>query len=99
MAIDHYIVKDLMKDAHVEEKTDTELVALARQGDKDAFGQLAHRYQMITQRLAMRLIGQEDRAQELVQDAMLQAYLSLDQLHDAARFKGWLCGIVLNVCK
>ena len=40
-------------------RTDIELAALARKGDRDAFGQLAHRYQMITQRLAMRLIGEE----------------------------------------
>lgn len=81
------------------EKTDIELVALAREGDKNAFGQLTQRYQMIAQRLAMRLVGQQDSAQELAQDAMLQAYLSLDHLRDPARFKGWLCGIVLNVCK
>jgi RNA polymerase sigma factor (sigma-70 family) len=52
---------------------------------------------MIARRFAMRLIADKDLAQELAQEAMLQAYLSLDHLRDAARFKGWLCGIVLNV--
>jgi len=83
----------------MEERTDIELVELARKGDKDAFGVLAQRYQMTARRLAMRLVGKEDSAQELAQEAMLQAYLSLDRLRDPARFKSWLCGIVLNVCR
>lgn len=83
----------------MEERTDHELVALARNGDKDAFGVLAQRYQMTARRFAMRLVEKEDSAQELAQEAMLQAYLSLDRLRDPARFKSWLCGIVLNVCR
>jgi RNA polymerase sigma factor (sigma-70 family) len=50
-------------------------------------------------RFAARIIADEDLAREQVQEAILQAYLSLDRLHDPARFKGWLCGIVLNVCR
>jgi len=42
---------------------------------------------------------QWDLAQELVQDAMLQAYLSLEKLNDPTRFKSWLYGIVLNICR
>jgi len=83
----------------VEERTDIELVALARKGDKGAFALLAQRYEMIAQRFAMRLVTKEDCAQDLAQEAMLQAYLSLDHLRDPARFKSWLCGIVLNVCR
>jgi RNA polymerase sigma factor (sigma-70 family) len=81
----------------VEERTDIELIELARQGDKGAFGILVQRYQTIARRFATRLIADKDYAQELTQEAILQAYLSLDHLRDAARFKGWLCGIVLNI--
>jgi len=83
----------------MEEKKDSELVALARQGDKDAFGVLAQRYELIARRFAIRLVGNEDGTQDLVQEAMLQAYLSLENLRDPARFKSWLCGIVLNVSR
>ncbi|OGO00170.1 MAG: hypothetical protein A2Y90_03940 [Chloroflexi bacterium RBG_13_52_12] len=81
------------------EKTDAELVALARRGDKDAFGLLTQRYQVIARRFALRFIGNEDGAQDLAQEALLQAYLSLGRLRDPARFKSWLYGIVLNVCR
>jgi RNA polymerase sigma factor (sigma-70 family) len=83
----------------VAEKTDAELVALARSGDKDAFGQLIERYQPMAKRIAVGMVANADSAQDLVQEAMLQAYLCLDRLQDGRRFQNWLYGIVLNVCR
>jgi RNA polymerase sigma factor (sigma-70 family) len=81
----------------LEEKTDIELIALARHGDKNAFGLLAQRYQVPMQRFAMRLASGEESAPDLAQETMLQAYLSLGKLRHTARFKSWLYGIMLNV--
>ena len=81
------------------EKNDTELIFLALQGNTTAFGQLVLRYQPMAQHIASRMIGNEDLAQELVQDAMLQAYLSLPKLREPKCFKSWLYGIVLNICR
>jgi RNA polymerase sigma-70 factor, ECF subfamily len=60
---------------------------------------LVLRYQAMALGLATRVVGDRDVAQELVQEAMLQAYLSLAKLHDPTRFKSWLYGIVLNLCR
>ncbi|MEO0535506.1 MAG: sigma-70 family RNA polymerase sigma factor [Cyanobacteria bacterium P01_A01_bin.123] len=79
--------------------SDLELVSLSRQGNKAAFNQLVLRYQPMAQRLAIKIIGNQDLAQELVQDALLQAYLSLEKLNDPKCFKSWLYGIVLNICR
>jgi Sigma-70 region 2 len=57
------------------DRNELELVLLARQGDKAAFSRLVLRYQPMAQRIARQAIGNEDLAQELVQEAMLQAYL------------------------
>ncbi len=81
------------------EKSDSELVELVRQGHKEAFGELVERYEIMAKSIARRLVGQEEIARELVQEAMLQAYLSLDSLREAARFKSWFYGLVLNVCR
>jgi len=83
----------------MQEKTDAELVTLARDGNKEAFGRLFERYQAITLRFAMRLVSSEDTARDVVQESMLQAYLSLKHLRDPSRFKSWLYGIVLNICR
>jgi len=82
-----------------EETTDTELVTLARSGDKSAFGRLAERYQQMARRVAVCMVSDDDVARELTQEAMLQAYLSLSHLRDDAAFKSWLYGIVLNICR
>ncbi len=81
----------------MDKRPDIELVELARRGDKDAFGVLAQRYHIPMQRFAMRLAPEEESAQELAQEAMVQAYLSLGNLRNPARFKSWLYGIMLNV--
>lgn len=80
------------------ERTDAQLVALARLGDRNAFGELVKRYQPMAKRIAKSMVANED-AQDLVQEAMLQAYLSLKYLRDDNSFKNWLYGIVLNVCR
>lgn len=81
------------------ERTDRELVILARQGDREAFGCLIERYQALARRITLRMILAEEAAQDLVQEAMLQAYLSLKDLRNEDSFRSWLYGIVLNVSK
>src|SRR2546430_11235949 len=79
--------------------TDAELVALTRCGKMWAFDLLIERYQPLVKRIALSVVPHEEIASELVQDALLAAYLSLHQLREAARFKWWLSHIVLNVCR
>ncbi len=83
----------------MKEKTDTELVLLTRAGNREAFGYLVERYQQMVRRIAVRLIAVEEIARELAQEAIVQAYLSLDHLRDPVSFKSWLYGITLNVCR
>ena len=81
------------------DRSDTDLIALARAGDKVAFGQLVERHQPMVRRIASKMVRNEHTVQEMMQEAFLQAYLSLDRLRDDDRFQSWLYGITLNVCK
>lgn len=81
------------------EPTDRDLVILTRQGDKEAFCILMERYQVLAERIALRMLGAADAAQDLVQEAMLQAYLSIRDLQKEDSFRSWLYGIVMNVSK
>ena len=83
----------------MNQKTDAELVALARNGEKAAFSHLIKRYQTLAMRVAQKMMSRNDIAQELMQEAFLQAYFSLDRLRDDNKFSSWLCGIVINVCR
>jgi len=82
----------------VEKRPDSELVALARSGSKDAFGRLVTRYQQMARSVALRLVRDRDLAWEMAQEAILQAYLSLGQLRDDGSFRSWLYSIVRHVC-
>ena len=83
----------------MEHRTDSELVALAREGDKHTFGQLIERYTQMVKYIVVGKIVNEEIARELVQETFLHAYLSLGHLREDSRFKSWLYGIALNVCR
>lgn len=79
--------------------TDEILVRRCLGGDKSAFGQLIQKYQRIVYGLAYHFSGKGTDAQDLAQEAFLQAYLKLDQLHEPAKSMHWLRRITANVCK
>ena len=83
----------------MEHRTDSELVALAREGDKHAFGQLIERYTQMVKYIVVGKVVNEEITRELVQETFLHAYLSLSHLRDDSRFRSWLYGIALNVCR
>ncbi len=83
----------------MEQITDAELVDQVRGGDKEAFAQLVERYQQMVGHIARKMIANEWVAHEMAQEAILQAYLSIDHLRDVSRFKSWLYGITLNICR
>ncbi len=79
------------------ELPDGDLVQLARGGDAAAFRLLVERYGPTARSRALRLCGDPHDADDIVQEALLQAFLALGRLRDPHRFAGWLTGIVLNV--
>jgi RNA polymerase sigma factor (sigma-70 family) len=81
------------------EQSELELVKRAKAGDKEAFGTLVERYEPPMKRLALNMTGSREIAGELVQEAMLQAYLSLAYLRNEASFKSWFYGITLNLAR
>jgi RNA polymerase sigma factor (sigma-70 family) len=78
--------------------TDSELVAATLSGDRSAFAVLLDRHADRVRALAARLLPQYD-AEDVAQEALLQAYLGLRRLRDPARFGSWLYGITANLAK
>ncbi len=74
------------------------LVQAARRGDKAAFGVLAERYTPMLRGVVRRMIADELVHHDLLQDALVTAYLSLDSLRDEGRFRSWLYGITRHTC-
>lgn len=79
--------------------SDEELVSCARTGDRSAFAELVERHQRMLLRLCERSLGDRDLAEDVVQEAVLQALLGLDALKRPAQFGPWLAGIGLNLSR
>src|SRR5262245_18855977 len=71
-------------------------VERARAGDEDAFRMQVERHSHSLFRLAYRLTGNEQDAEDVVQDAFLKAYRRLDQFESRANFGSWLYRIAAN---
>jgi RNA polymerase sigma-70 factor (ECF subfamily) len=85
---------DSDSDTDLSERTVAELVVAARAGNQAAQGALYERYQASCVALAIRLLGNRDEAEELVQDVFIHALARLDQLRVLEAFGGWLRQIV-----
>jgi len=77
---------------------DAEIVARAQRGDHEAFRVLVERYQGRAYALALRVLRDEDRARDAVQDGFLKAYMSLSKFEGRSSFYTWLYRLVMNLC-
>jgi RNA polymerase sigma-70 factor (ECF subfamily) len=78
-------------------EADAVLVRRTLSGDRTAFDQLIRQYQRPAVAVSYRLLGKTDDALEVVQEALLKAYRSLDTLQKPEAFAGWLMRIVTNL--
>jgi RNA polymerase sigma-70 factor (ECF subfamily) len=72
------------------------VVARARQGDNDAFRALVEQHSRTAFRLAFRMTGNEQDAEDVVQESLLKAYRHLGRFETRADFGTWLYRIVAN---
>jgi RNA polymerase sigma-70 factor (ECF subfamily) len=76
---------------------DRELVLKASDGDRAAFAVLVERHHSLLEAMCRRKLGPSPAVEDAVQEAVLQALLSLDRLRQPERFGAWLAGIGLNI--
>ena len=72
------------------------VLARARQGDSEAFCQLVERHSRAAFRLAFRMTGNEQDAEDVVQESLIKAYRYLGRFETRADFGTWLYRIVAN---
>ncbi len=72
------------------------VIALARTGEEPAFAELMRRRQSATRNLLARLCRDPSLADDLAQDAFLQAWRQLPNLRNYEAFGGWLRQIAVN---
>lgn len=78
------------------EETDAAVVARARSGDHEAFRSLVERHSRNVFRLAFRMTGNENDAEDIVQETFLRAYKQLHRYESRSSFSTWLYRIATN---
>src|SRR5438876_8906142 len=78
------------------EETDPALITRAREGDPDAFRVLVERHSVKLFQLAFRMTGNEQDAEDVVQETFLRAYKQLERFEARAGFGTWLHRIAAN---
>ena len=78
------------------ECNDIGLVTRARTGDTDAFRVLVERHSRPLFRLAYRMTGNQQDAEDVVQDSFLRAHKQLARFDERASFGTWLYRIAVN---
>lgn len=78
------------------EQSDSAAVAQARAGDPGAFRVLVERHSRHLFRLAYRMTGQQQDAEDVVQETFLRAYRQLGRFDERAGFGTWLYRIAAN---
>ena len=65
-------------------------------GDEDAFTALYNQHSHKVYRFALRLTGDHQEAEDVLQDAFLKAFVHLGEFRNEARFSTWLISIAGN---
>ncbi len=75
-----------------------DLVERAQHGDAEAFSKLAAGLMTRLYATARLIVRSDERAADVVQDAMLRAWLDLPGLRDPERFEAWVHRLLVRSC-
>lgn len=80
-------------------RSDEELIEACQAGDSSAFDLLVERWEDKIRGACWRVLGSQDEARDVAQEAFLKAYRGLGSFKREARFSSWLYQIALNLCR
>lgn len=74
------------------------VITLVLDGDTNAFEILVNDQKKIVFNLALRMVGNEEDAYDISQDAFLKAYTNLSGFRGDCKFSSWLYKLTTNLC-
>ncbi len=79
--------------------SDAEIIREVLAGRTEAYAELVKRHREAQFRFALRMLGDRDDADDVLQSAFVRAYRSLANCREPDRFGAWLRQIVVNECR
>jgi RNA polymerase sigma-70 factor, ECF subfamily len=83
--------------ASQQQARDAATIERCRSGERDAFRELVERYQAYAYALAFRLVCDDERSRDIVQESFIRAWRHLDGFDLSKRFTTWLYTIVVRL--
>jgi RNA polymerase sigma-70 factor, ECF subfamily len=80
-----------------EHGDEAELIAKAREGDRDSFSVLVERYERRVVGVALAVVHNQDDALELAQETFVRAFENLKNFESRSSFSTWLYRIAANL--
>src|SRR5688572_15149741 len=77
----------------------SELICRARQGDLEAFEQMMYAHDRQVYRVALRILGSVEDAQDAAQEVFLRLHRSLHRIDEDRALGAWLYRVTVNVCR
>jgi RNA polymerase sigma-70 factor (ECF subfamily) len=74
-------------------------VRAAREGDPDAFAALVRRHGRRVHDVARRMLRDEGEAEDVTQQAFLNAWRALERFDETRPFRNWILRIATNLCR
>lgn len=81
------------------ERTDAQVVRDVLSGERDAYRLLVRRYGGVLYNHAVRMVGNQDEAADLVQKALVSGFKKLSSCREPDRVGAWLFRILSNLAK
>ncbi|HKK43469.1 MAG TPA: RNA polymerase sigma factor [Bacteroidales bacterium] len=78
--------------------TDLKIIEECRKGNLDSFRKLIDQTSPFAYSVAFRLLGDDDLAKDVVQDAMIVIWQKINRIKTAEVYKTWIYRIVVNKC-
>ena len=78
------------------DKAENEIIRLVLAGDRDAYRVLVESHYQFAFRIACRITGDPDDAEEVAQEAFLRAYKQLSTFRQDSSFSTWVNRIAMN---
>ena len=72
------------------------LLARAKKGDKEAFGQIIYPYERLIYNIAYKYMGNAEDAEDIAQESLLKIYLNIQTCRSIETFKAWSAKITVN---
>jgi RNA polymerase sigma-70 factor (ECF subfamily) len=91
---------DTLKErARLSELSDEDLVLKVQTGESVCFDILVDRYKVRLYNYLLRLVRNEDEAEEIAQETFVKAFIHADKYRTIARFSTWLYTIATNLVR